>query len=468
MTIFEVLNEPEVLSDGSPEPEVTEITVSSHSRKKKSKREDNLEGLPARIFEHTIDKEELYGRFPHGYKELPCEVYKRLSIIPKTFLVDEHRVHIYTSRNNDGIILKAKRPPDVFRNPIATLSLVAAIINGKYVNHIPLEQQSKCYKDNGIKLETNTLANWMINAADIHFSIIYDELHEHLLNAHLIHADETPFEVIKDGRRAGSNSYMWVYRSGKCDKLRPVILYDYQPTRKTDHPDSFLKGYSGFLMSDGYQVYHSLEKRRKGIKVAGCWVHAKRKFAGVVKAVGVDHADEVIAAEAAERISGIFHPDNSLDELSSSNRIKQRQLIVAPKVDDFFAWAKEAILKLSSQSATYKGLRYCLNQEQFLRVFLSDGDVPMDNNLAEQAIRPFTIGRKNRVNMYSTRGAEAGAIIYSLVETAKANGLSPLKYLEYLLTELPKHADDKKHDFLEELLPWSGTAQEKCHSLKKS
>ena len=159
---------------------------------------------------------------------------------------------------------------------------------------------------------------------------------------------------------------------------------------------------------------------------------------------------------------------NSLDELSSSNRIKQRQLIVAPKVDDFFAWAKEAILKLSSQSATYKGLRYCLNQEQFLRVFLSDGDVPMDNNLAEQAIRPFTIGRKNRVNMYSTRGAEAGAIIYSLVETAKANGLSPLKYLEYLLTELPKHADDKKRDFLEELLPWSGTAQKKCHSLKKS
>ena len=147
MTIFEVLNEPEVLSDGSPEPEVTGITVSSHSRKKKSKREDNLEGLPARIFEHTIDKEELYGRFPHGYKELPCEVYKRLSIIPRTFPVDEHSVHIYTSRNNDGIILKAKRPPDVFRNPIATLSLVAAIINGKYVNHIPLEQQSKCYKD---------------------------------------------------------------------------------------------------------------------------------------------------------------------------------------------------------------------------------------------------------------------------------------------------------------------------------
>ena len=169
MTLFEVFNEPEVLSDDSTEPEISEIIISSHTRKKKTTREENLEGLPARIFEHTLSDEELGERFPDGYKELPNEVYKRLSIIPQTFIVDEHHVHVYASKNNDGTIVRAPRPADVFRNSIATPSLVAAIITGKYANHLPLDRQSRCYKDNGVKLETNTLANWMMLASEQHF-----------------------------------------------------------------------------------------------------------------------------------------------------------------------------------------------------------------------------------------------------------------------------------------------------------
>ena len=134
MTLFEVFNEPEVLSDDSTEPGISEIIISSHPRKKKTSREENLEGLPARIFEHTLSDEELKERFPDGYKELPNEVYKRLSIIPQTFIVDEHHVHVYASKSNDGTIVRAPRPADVFRNSIATPSLVAAIITGKYEN----------------------------------------------------------------------------------------------------------------------------------------------------------------------------------------------------------------------------------------------------------------------------------------------------------------------------------------------
>lgn len=208
MSIFEIFNDPEVFSDDSGEPEVSEIVVASHTRKPKTSREENLAGLPIRVFEHTLDKEELEKLFPHGYKELPAVVYKRLSIIPQTFLVDEHRVHQYASKDNDGTIIKAERSPDLFRNCIATPSLVAAIINGKYNNHLPLDRQSRCYKDSGVMLETNTLANWMMRATEIHLNILYEELHKVLTGEGLVHADESPFEVIRDGRSAGNKSYM--------------------------------------------------------------------------------------------------------------------------------------------------------------------------------------------------------------------------------------------------------------------
>ncbi|MCD7819639.1 MAG: IS66 family transposase [Lachnospiraceae bacterium] len=466
MDFFEVFNEPEFLSDTSSEPEVSEVTISGYTRKKKTSREQNLEGLPARIFEHKLSDAELKELFPNGYKELPAETYKRLSIIPQTFLVDEHHVHVYASKNNDGTIIKAKRPKDLFRNSIATPSLVAAIIHAKYTNHLPLERQSRCYQDNGVKLETNTMANWMMNSADLYLNTVYEELHKQLLGCPIIHADETPLRVIRDGRPAGSESRMWVYKSGGSDDTHPIVLYDFHLTRKTSCPDEFLKGYSGTLVTDGYQVYHSLEKKRDGLKVAGCWVHAKRKFAEMVKAGSSD----TIAAEAVSRISGIFHLDKQLEQLNSEERLRQRVATVKPRVDDFFAWAKKTAGSgvLPKDSATQKALQYCINQEQFLRVFLSDGDVPMHNNPAEQAIRPFTLGRKNWVNMDTIRGAQTSAILYSLVETARANHLRIYDYLELLLAELVQHSDDTCRDFVYDLMPWSDHVREKCCGKKNS
>ena len=278
LNLFETFNEPEALSDGSPEPEITEVIISTHTRKKKSKREDNLEGLPARIFNHELTKEQLLEQFPNGYKELPIEIYKRLSIIPQTFLVDEHHVHVYASKDNTGTIIRADRPVSLFRNSIATPSIVTACIVSKYQNHLPLERQSKCFKDNGIKLETNTLANWMMKSSEYYLSIIYDELRKNLFSSRVVHADETPCNVIRDGRAVSSNSYMWVYRSGAYDTLRKTIIYDFQKSRRTDHPREFLKDYSGVLVTDGYQVYHTLDKEREDLQVAGCWVHYPRSI----------------------------------------------------------------------------------------------------------------------------------------------------------------------------------------------
>lgn len=460
-------NEPEILADDSPEPEIKEVIISGYTRKSKTKRETKLEGLPARVYEHAIPADRLAELFPNGYKELPVETYKRLAVIPRQFIVDEHHVHVYASKDNDGTIIRADRPVDLFRNSIATPSLVSLIIASKYGLHIPLDRQSRDFKGEGVDLCTNTMANWMIRSSDMYLSILYDELHKQLLDSHIVHADETPFEVVHDGRSAGSNSYMWVYRTGERDDTHPIILYDYQPTRRLDHPDEFLKDFEGTLVTDGYQVYHSLEKKRKGLMVAGCWVHAKRKFAELVKAVDPNNSDGIIAAEAAKRISKIFELNNKFNDLSKSDREKQRQQVVKPRVDKFFAWAKDAILKVPGESATAKGLQYCINQEQFLRAFLDNGDIPMSNNLAEQAIRPFTLGRKNWVTTSSTHGAEASAVLYSLVETAKANHLRLPDYFEYLLSELSKHAEDTNRDFIQDLLPWSDVVQERFHLPQK-
>lgn len=194
LSLFDSFNEAEALSkSGAPEPEITEVIISSYKRsKRKGKREADLDGLPARIFEHELSAEELAEKFPEGYKELPVDIYKRLHVIPETFIVDEHHVHVYASKKNTGIIIKAQRPKDLFRNSIATPALVASIINGKYVNALPLERQSKTFKINGINLSSNTMANWVIKSSDTYLSLIYDRLHELIYDNKVIHADETP------------------------------------------------------------------------------------------------------------------------------------------------------------------------------------------------------------------------------------------------------------------------------------
>ena len=406
LSLFDSFNEVEYLKqDSLKEPEITEVIIPSYHRKKAvGKRESDLSGLPACIIEHTLSDEELAVKFPDGYKELPEEVYKRLHIIPETFIVDEHHVHVYASKSNDGTILKAPRPKDLFRNSIATPALVASIINGKYTNALPLERQSKAFKTNDIQLSTNTMANWVIKSTDVYLSLIYDRLHELIYDSKVIHADESPIKVMRIDHakiKNGKKTYMWVYRNRPLRETHPVVLFDWQPSRHSDHPREFLNTFSGTVVTDGYQVYHKLAKERRDLKIAGCWVHARRPFAEFIKSVGQDTARGSIA------------------------------------------------------------------QEAYLRVFLSDGNVPMDNNYAEQAIRPFTMGRKNFVMIESSNGAKASAILYSLVETAKANMINTFEYFNLLLTEIPQHMDDKDLRFIDDLLPWSPRVQKECPSRYK-
>ena len=470
ITLFDAFNEAESLKDpNASEPEITEVIISSYKRSKtKGKRDVDLDGLPARIIEHRLSDTELKEKFPEGYKELPVDIYKRLHIIPETFIIDEHHIHVYASKSNNGVIVKAKRPVDLFRNSIATPSLVASIINGKYVNALPIERQSRTFKTNGINLSSNTMANWVINSSDSYLSLIYDRLHELIYDSKVIHADETPTKVMRiDGKKVsgGKKTYMWVYRNRESKKSPPIILYDWQSSRKADHPREFLKDFSGTVVTDGYQVYHKLGNERPDLNIAGCWVHARRPFAEFIKSIGVKAAQGSIAEEAYVLITEIMHTDNEFDDLSPKDRQKQRQLVLKQKVDDYFAWVKIKYDQVTHNSNIGKALAYSINQEKYLRKFLDDGNIPLDNNPAEQAIRPFTIGRKNFTIIESDNGAKASAVLYSLAETAKANCVNTYKYFELLLSEIPKHMEDKNLDFVEDLLPWSARIQKECHSL---
>ena len=472
LSLFDAFNEAEHLADkNAAEPEITEVIISSYKRSKtKGKRDADLDGLPARIIEHKLSKEELAEKFPEGYKELPVEIYKRLHIIPETFIVDEHHVHVYASKDNSGVIVKAPRSVDLFRNSIATAALLASIINGKYVNALPLERQSKTFKTNGINLSSNTMANWVIKGTDSYLSLIYDRLHELIYNSKVIHADETPAKVMRiDDKKivGGKKTYMWVYRNRPDKRSSPIVLFDWQPSRRTDHPREFLKDFSGTVVTDGYQVYHTLGKERPDLNIAGCWIHARRPYAEFIKSVGLQAAKGSIAQEAYDMITEIMHMDNGYDDLSPKDRKMQRQLHLKKKVDDYFAWVKVKYDQVTRNSTIGKALAYSINQEEYLRKFLDDGNIPMDNNYAEQAIRPFTLGRKNFVIIESDKGAKASAVLYSLVETAKANQLNTYKYFELLLTEIPKHMEDKNLRFLDDLMPWSKRVQKECPSMYK-
>ena len=467
LTIFDFFNSAEYLvNEDLKEPEITEVVISSYKRsKKKGKREEDLEGLPARIIDHRIPEEELAVLFPEGYKELPEEVYKRLHVIPETFIVDEHHVHVYASKKNTGVIKKAPRPADLFRGSIATQSLLGSVINAKFANALPLDRQSRVFKSNGINLSTNTLANWVIKAAEYYLSLLYDRLHELIYDSKIIHADETPVKVMRIENQKivnGKKTYMWVYRSRPLNGSPPIILFEWQPSRRSDHPREFLKDFSGIAVTAGYQVYHTIDKEREDLKVSGCWIHARRPFAEFIKSIKPEAAKGTVAQKAYGLITEMIHLDNGFDDLPTEDRLKQRQRILKDKVDAYFEWVKLKYTQVAHNSTIGKALAYSINQEKYLRMFLTDGDIPMDNNLAEQAIRPFTVGRKNFVIIETDRGAKASAMLYSIIETAKANHLNTYKYLDMLLTVIPNHMDDKDRSFLDVLLPWSSTVQEEC------
>ena len=338
--------------------------------------------------------------------------------------IEEHHVGVYKSKK-DNHFKKANHPTYLLRNSLVSPTLLAGIWNAKYVNAEPLYRQEQEFRRMGLNIDRADMAHWTILCAERYLSVFYDYLHEKIYNYHVLQADETPVLVSKENRTKGSKHYMWVYRTGKMYPDKQIVLYEYQPSRNASHPRAFLKDFKGVCVTDGYQVYHTIEKEREDLRIAGCWTHARRRFDEAVKALPKDRQKSSLAYLALKQIQAIYREENKLASMTIEERLKHRQLTVKPLVDAYFTWAKQNLLSVTPKSKTAKGLTYSLNQEKYLKTFLEDGEVPMDNNSAEQAIRPFCVGKKNWVMIDTIAGAEASAIIYSIAETAKANNLKP-------------------------------------------
>ena len=439
------------------------------SRKKKpaGKKDLDMSGLPVNRINHYLSEAELVAEFgENGWKQLPDEISKRYRFIPAKVEVEEHHVGVYASKTDEHMV-KAPHPKALLHGSPVSSTLAAAIMNSKYVNAVPLYRSEKEFERYGLSISRRNMAHWMIRLAEEYLGILYDYLHQKLYDYHVIQADETPCLVNKDGRPAGTQSWMWVYRSGYLYQKEQIILYEYQKTRNTSHPREFLKDYSGICLTDGYQVYHTLEREKEDLTIAGCWVHGRRRFDEALKVIPKEARSKSTAYLVMKQIQAIYREEGKLQEFSSEERLQQRQLVVKPLVDALFAYLKKTNGDVSSKNKLGEAYGYMLNQEKYLRVFLSDGEVPIDNNASERAIRGFCIGKKNWQMIDTISGAKASAIIYSIAETAKANNLKPYEYFEHLLSVIPEHMDDTNTKFLEDLLPWSEALPENIRKPKQ-
>ena len=448
-------NEAEAISDLDAEEPDTLENKPARKPKTVGKKEADIKDLPVNIINHYLTDEELVAEFgENGWKQLPDAISKHYRLIPAKVEIDEHHVGVYASKTDDRIV-KADHPKALLHGSLVSPTIAAAIMNGKYVNAVPLYRLEQEFSRYGLAITRQNMANWMIRLGESYLAVLYDYLHKKLYDYHVIQADETPVLVNHDGRSAGSKSYMWVYRSGHLYTDKQIVLYDYHKTRNSSHPREFLSNYSGICVTDGYQVYHTIEMECEDLQIAGCRVHARRKFDEALTVIPKAHRNKSDAFLVIKQIQAIYREEGKLNELSSEERLTQRQLVIKPLVDALFAYLKKMEPTVPASGQLRKAYTYILNQEKYLRVFLEDGEVPIDNNASERAIRGFCIGKKNWQMIDTINGAHSSAIIYSIAETAKANSLKPYDYFVYLLEEIPKHMDQEDRTFLEDLLPWS-------------
>ena len=444
-----LFNEAEQTADlTAPEPEIT--GVKAHYRKKTRLTTDKLpEDLPVEIIRHELPEEKRVcpdcGCPLHKMGE---DIREELKIIPAKAVIVRHVRYIYACRHceerSDHVpIVKAELPNPVIRGGFASPEAVAHIASQKFVMGSPLYRQEQEWAQNGILLSRQTMSNWLVKACEDWLEPIYEEMKRRLRGHQVLHADETTLQVLReDGKSAQSKSYMWLYRtSGEAE--RQIVLYDYQRDRKHIHPEAFLKDFSGFLHADGYDGYHKLPDR---IVVVGCWAHLRRKFDEALQTLPKEKRKSSDAAKGIAYCDRLFHFEKQFALLSPQERRKKREQRSKPLTEAFFAWADS--LRALPKSLLGKAVYYSQSQRKYLKAYLLDGRLEISNNRAENSIRPFVMGRKNWLFSNTPNGARTSAVYYSLIVSARENGLVPFEYLTNVFTQAPNGAD------IESLMPW--------------
>lgn len=379
-------------------------------------------------------------------------VRRELVFIPAKLKVVEIYSFNYScpecSKRDIPVIKKGKDGKPHMLYGMASAGTVAWVMYQKFCNSLPYCRQEKDWKQYGAAITRATMANWVIRNSEAFFRPMYEYFHRKLLERNFLMADETPLQVLhEEGRRAQTKSYMWLFRSGEDGGI-PIILYKYSPTRAGDNAVEFLQEFNGYLMCDGYSGYNKVSNAKR----TACWAHIRRYLTDAIpKGKQLDYTQPSV--QGMMYINQLFHLEDVIKaEHSSFNAIKKARLEKEkPIVEGFLSWLDKQNPVRGSRMD--KAVTYIQNRRDYLMTYLEDGRCSFSNNLSENAIRPFTVGRKNWLFCDTPHGAQASAIVYTMVEMAKANGVNVYHYLTYLLEKLPD--DSMSDNELDQLAPWN-------------
>lgn len=465
-----LFNDAEAVADKLVAEPTTEEVLPRRRKKKTSIDYSKFETV---VIEHVLPEDELEcDRCGATLEEMGVEIKRAIKLVPAKLIVEEHHRHVYVCKPcsvanaADGqtpvTIRRAPMPNQPLEKSCASPPLLAYILHQKYALALPIYRISDdLHNSQGLTLSRQTLGSWVIRSYERWLAMIYSLMKERIRELDILHIDETTVQVLKEPKRKPtSKSYMWLFASAACDI--PIYVFEYNETRSRKVAADFLGGWSGTIITDGYSAYSNLGP---DITRVSCLVHIRRGFAEIVKGIGKDKLESlpnVVSLEALRMIEEIFHIDNSFNDMDAEARKAARLKQLKPKMDAFYRWCMEKRDEAVPSMALHGALNYAISQWPALENALCDGRLPLENNRAEQAIRPFAIGRKNWLFSDTPRGAEASAAIYSIITTAKGNGLKPREYLTWLFESMPNTDDLEEEAVLAQFLPWSEAVPHSC------
>jgi transposase len=467
-------NEAEALADAdAPEPEFEETAPNKRRVKAKGLRAEQKKDLDVETITYSLPPEQMKcpqcGDTLHKMSE---EVREEFKIVPAKVTILRIVRDVCACRNCQKNEIKtpvvtATMPKPAFPNSPASPSLVAYLMTQKYADGMPLYRQEQSCFGFGTILSRQTMANWIIRGATDWLTPLYNRLKSDLLKRDHAQSDDTTVQVLhEEGRIAQSVSYMWLFRSGRQGPA--IVLFEYQQTRKADHPKAFLKDFKGYLQVDGYAGYGGISP---DIVLVGCWAHARRKFLEALAVLPADlrNAEKVkkssmaqVGLDFCDRLFGI---DAKLKEATAEERHAVRLVQSVAVLEKMQEWLSEAGA-VPPKSKIGDAIGYCRNQWKQLTAFLADGRLELDNNRSERSIKPFVVGRKNWMFSNTAKGATASAVTYSIIETAKENGLNPFAYLTHVFEQMPLLGPTGSAD-IDAILPWSESLPASCRATNR-
>jgi transposase len=455
------------------EPELEEVVCTRKKTSKNTGKKDNLANLERVTIEHSLqENEDSCEECGQSLEVIGKKSKEILKYEPAKLYIEEHITYSYTCKSCNDLesnIVTTKSPNTLLHKSMASNEILAHAIVLKYQYAMPLYRQESYFKMLGANLSRQTLSNWVISTSD-ELLCVYDLMKEELIKSNYIQADETTVQVIHDsGKKSKSKKYMWLYKTAGDNDI--IILYDYQNTRSSSCPKNFLEGFSGYLQTDGYDGYNRVED----IDRIYCLAHIRRKYHDIIVNLNEEALKKsrgIIGFNLCEKIYEVekdirkkYSEDKDYHKLRYEIRLEK----LKPLLEEFKEYVDREIKDALPKSPLGKALEYSRKLLPKMETVLEDGSIEIDNNGAERAIKPFVIGRKNWLFSNTSKGAKASALIYSIIETAKANDLMVEKYLLHLINRLSNlDKVDRTRENLLELMPWSKTLPEELKIEKKS